>query len=86
MSAAAVLSMQNGPNLQQNEEYHTSPEFTETSFPVESTPTPTEPLDREDNQEVVKLLINTHLEYQSERIIFTRLNTVYLKRMNLWTL
>ena len=54
VSAAAVLSMQtNGPTFQQNEELHTSPDFTETSFPVESSITPTESLDRDDNQEVI---------------------------------
>ena len=57
LSAAAVLSMQsNAPHMQQNEEIHTSPEYTETSFPIESSITPTESFEKDQTQQVKTLV------------------------------
>ena len=63
LSAAAVLSMQsNAPHMQQNEEIHTSPEYTETSFPIESSITPTESFEKDQTQQVSNFgkIVTTH--------------------------
>ena len=53
LSASAVLSMQsNIPNIQKNEETHNSPEYTETTFPIQSSFTPSESFEKEERAQV----------------------------------
>ena len=53
LSASAVLSMQsNIPNIQKNEEIHNSPEYIETSFPIQSSCTPSESFEKEERKHV----------------------------------
>ena len=53
LSASAALSMQsNIPNIQKNEETHNSPEYTETTFPIEPSVTPSESFEKEKRAQV----------------------------------
>ena len=49
--------------MQQNEEIHTSPEYTETSFPIESSITPTESFEKDQTQQVSNFCKNIHYEF-----------------------